>query len=153
MTPTAKVTEVKLSPPSVSSLKSKSPRTFAKYDFDLVGKKVAILGLPKSQVERFKTLVLKEKGAEELEFIDSSSHEETVNIPNKLKDFDIIVVVKRFVGHSTIYRLKSLLTDSSAQMVNSTSHGLDGLERALYRATEGLSAEEGTTTVNYPLLP
>lgn len=153
MKPTSKATEVELPTPSVSSQKVKSPRTFAKYDFDLVGKKVAILGLPKSQVERFKTLVLKEKGAEELEFIDSSSHEETVNIPNKLKDFDIIVVVKRFVGHSTIYRLKSLLTDSSAQMVNSTSHGLDGLERALYRGREGLSAEEGTTTVNYPLLP
>lgn len=150
---TPRVSEVKSTTPSVSSLKSKSPRTFAKYDFDLVGKKVAILGLPKSQVERFKTLVLKEKGAEELEFIDSSSHEETVNIPNRLKDFDIIVVVKRFVGHSTIYRLKTVLTTSSAQMVNTTSHGLDALERALYRATEGLSAEEGTTTVNYPLIP
>ena len=119
----------------------------------MVGKKVAILGLPKAQVERFKTLVLKEKGAEELEFIASSSHEETVNIPNRLKDFDIIIVVKRFVGHSTIYRLKTVLTDSSAQLVNTTSHRLDALERALYRATEGLSAEEGTTTVNYPLLP
>lgn len=153
MKPTSKVTEVKSPTPSVSSQKAKSPRTFAKYDFDLVGKKVAILGLPKSQVERFKTLVLKEKGAEELEFIDSSSHEETVNIPNRLKDFDIIVVVKRFVGHSTIYRLKAVLTGSNAQMVNTTSHGLDALERALYRAIEGLSAEEGTTTVNYPLLP
>ena len=150
---TPRVSEVKSTTPSVSSLKSKSPRTFAKYDFDLVGKKVAILGLPKSQVERFKTLVLKEKGAEELEFIDFSSHEETVSIPNRLKDFDIIVVVKRFVGHSTIYRLKAVLAASSAQMVNTTSHGLDALERALYRATEGLSAEEGTTTVNYPLLP
>jgi hypothetical protein len=153
MKPTSKVTEVELSTPSVSSQKVKSPRTFAKYDFDLVGKKVAILGLPKSLIERFKTLVLKEKGAEELEFIDSSSHEETVNIPNRLKDFDIIVIVKRFVGHSTIYRLKTVLTASSAQMVNTTSHGLDALERALYRASEGLSAEEGTTTVNYPLLP
>lgn len=153
MKSTSSVNEVKPSTPSVSSQKVKSPRTFAKYDFDLVGKKVAILGLPKSQVERFKTLVLKEKGAEELEFIDSSSHEETVNIPNRLKDFDIIVVVKRFVGHSTIYRLKTVLTASSAQLVNTTSHGLDALERALYRATEGLSAEEGTTTVNYPLLP
>lgn len=151
--PTPRVSEVKSTTPSVSSQKVKSPRTFAKYDFDLEGKKVAILGLPKSQVERFKTLVLKEKGAEELEFIDSSSHEETVNIPNRLKDFDIIVVVKRFVGHSTIYRLKTVLTTSSAQLVNTTSHGLDALERALYRATEGLSAEEGTTTVNYSLIP
>ena len=76
-----------------------------------------------------------------------------MTIPNRLKDFDIIVVVKRFVGHGTIYRLKSLLSDSSAQLVNTTSHGLDALERALYRATDGLSAEEGTTIVNYPLIP
>lgn len=152
MKPTSKVTEVELSTPSVSSQKVKSPRTFAKYDFDLVGKKVAILGLPKSQVERFKTLVLKERGAEELEFIDSSSHEETVNIPNRLKDFDIIVVVKRFVGHSTIYHLKTLLTDSFAQLVSSSSHGLDSLERSLYRGIKGLPSEEGATTVNYPLI-
>ena len=152
MKPTSKVTEVELSTPSVSSQKVKSPRTFAKYDFDLVGKKVAIIGLPKSQVERFKTLVLKEKGAEELEFVDSSSHDDTVTIPNRLKDFDIIVVVKRFVGHGTIYRLKSLLNDSNAQLVNTTSHGLDSLERALYRGKEGLSAEEGQCEVTYPKL-
>ena len=151
MKPTSKVTEVELSTPSVPSQRVKSPRTFAKYDFDLVGKKVAILGLPKSQVERFKTLVLKEKGAEELEFIDSSSHEETVNIPNRLKDFDIIVV-KRFVGHSTIYHLKTLLTDSFAQLVSSSSHGLDSLERSLYRGIKGLPSEEGATTVDYPLI-
>jgi len=150
--PTPRVSEVKSTTPSVSSQKVKSPRTFAKYDFDLVGKKVAILGLPKSQVERFKTLVLKEKGAEELEFIDSSSHEETVNIPNRLKDFDIIIVVKRFVGHSTIYHLKTLLTDSFAQLVSSSSHGLDSLERSLYRGIKGLPSEEGATTVDYPLI-
>lgn len=150
--PTPRVSEVKLPTSSVSSQKVNSPRTFAKYDFDLVGKKVAILGLPKSQVERFKTLVLKEKGAEEIEFIDSSSHEETVNIPNRLKDFDIIVIVKRFVGHSTIYHLKNLLTDSFAQWVSSSSHGLDSLERSLYRGIKGLPSEEGATTVNYPLI-
>lgn len=152
ITPSSTVTTPKLTTPSVSSTKPKSSRTFAKYDFDLVGKKVAIIGLPKSQVERFKTLVLKEKGAEELEFIDSSSHEETVNIPNRLKDFDIIVVVKRFVGHSTIYHLKTLLTDSFAQLVSSSSHGLDSLERSLYRGIKGLPSEEGATTVNYPLI-
>ena len=108
--------------------------------------------MPKSQVERFKTLVLKEKGAEELEFVDSSSHDDTVTIPNRLKDFDIIVVVKRFVGYGTIYRLKSLLSDSSAQLVNTTSHGLDSLERALYRGKEGLSAKEGQCEVTYPKL-
>lgn len=151
--PSATVSKPKPTTSLVSIPKVSSSRTFAKYDFDLEGKKIAILGLPKSQVERFKTLVLKEKGAEELEFVDSSSHDDTVTIPNRLKDFDIIVVVKRFVGHGTIYRLKTVLTTSSAQLVNTTSHGLDALERALYRATEGLSAEEGTTTVNYPLLP
>lgn len=152
ITPSSTVTTPKLTTPSVSSTKPKSSRTFAKYDFDLVGKKVAIIGLPKSQVERFKTLVLKEKGAEELEFIDSSSHDDTVTIPNRLKDFDIIVVVKRFVGHGTIYHLKTLLTDSFAQLVSSSSHGLDSLERSLYRGIKGLPSEEGATTVDYPLI-
>lgn len=57
-----------------------------------------------------------------------------------------------YFNRCVVHRLKTVLTTSSAQLVNTTSHGLDALERALYRATEGLSTEEGTTTVNYPLL-
>lgn len=131
---------------------AKPSRTFAKYDFDLEGKKIAILGLPKSQVERFKSLVLTEKKAEDLEVIASSSHNDTELVPDKLKDFDIVIVVKRFVGHSTIYHLKNLLDGSQAQLVNSSSHGLDGLERALYRGVKGYPSEEGATVVDYPLL-
>lgn len=138
---------------SSSSVVSLKPsRTFSKYDFDLKGKRIAIIGLPKSQVERFKSLVLTEKKAEELEFIESSSRNDTEVAPDKLKDFDIVVVVKRFVGHSTINILKSVLGSSSAQLVSSSSHGLDGLERALYRGVKGYPSEEGVTVVDYPLL-
>lgn len=135
-----------------SAVSSKPNRTFSKYDFDLKGKRIVIIGLPKSQVERFKSLVLTEKKAEELEVIASSSHTDTELVPDKLKDFDVIVVVKRFVGHGTIYHLKTLLIDSSAQLVSSSSHGLDGLERALYRGIHSLPSEEGATTVDYPLI-
>lgn len=137
---------------SSSAVSSKSNRTLAKYDFDLKGKKVAIIGLPKSQVEPFKSLVLTEKKAEDLEFIASSSHNDTEVAPDKLKDFDIVVVVKRFVSHSTINILKSVLGSSSAQLVSSSSHGLDGLERAVYRGVKGHPSEEGATVVDYPLL-
>lgn len=137
---------------SSSAVSPKPSRTFSKYDFDLKGKRIAIIGLPKSQVERFKSLVLTEKKAEELEFIESSSRNDTEVAPDKLKDFDIVVVVKRFVGHSTINILKSVLGSSSAQLVSSSSHGLDGLERALYRGVKGHPSEEGATVVDYPLL-
>lgn len=137
---------------SSSAVSPKPSRTFSKYDFDLKGKRIAIIGLPKSQVERFKSLVLTEKKAEELEFIESSSRNDTEVAPDKLKDFDIVVVVKRFVGHSTINILKSVLGSSSAQLVSSSSHGLDGLERALYRGVKGYPSEEGVTVVDYPLL-
>ena len=142
----------KVKPITSSVVSSKPSRTFAKYDFDLKGKKVAILGLPKSQVERFRSLVLTEKKAEALEVIDSSSHNDTELAPDKLKDFDIVIVVKRFVGHGTIYHLKNLLEGSQAQLVSSSSHGLDGLERALYRGVKGYPSEEGATVVDYPLL-
>lgn len=144
--------QIKPTYPSSSAVSPKPSRTFSKYDFDLKGKRIAIIGLPKSQVERFKSLVLTEKKAEELEFIESSSRNDTEVAPDKLKDFDIVVVVKRFVGHSTINILKSVLGGSSAQLVSSSSHGLDGLERALYRGVKGYPSEEGVTVVNYPLL-
>lgn len=144
--------QIKPTSTSTSAVSSSSPRTFSKYDFDLKGKKVAILGLPKSQVERFRSLVLTEKKAEALEVIDSSSHNDTELAPDKLKDFDIVIVVKRFVGHGTIYHLKTLLEGSQAQLVSSSSHGLDGLERALYRGVKGYLSEESATVVDYPLL-
>lgn len=131
-------------------VEKKSVRVFSKLDFDLKGLKVAVVGLPKSQTERFRTMVVIEKEAEELVFIDSSSHEDQVRIPSKLKDFDIVLVVKRFVGHGTIYALKSLLEGSSAALVNSTSHGLDALEKAFYRGKEGYPSEDGTVQVPYP---
>lgn len=144
--------QIKPTYPSSSAVSPKPSRTFSKYDFDLKGKRIAIIGLPKSQVERFKSLVLTEKKAEELEFIESSSRNDTEVAPDKLKDFDIVVVVKRFVGHSTINILKSVLGSSSAQLVSSSSHDLDGLERALYRGVKGHPSEEGVTVVDYPLL-
>lgn len=144
--------QIKPTSSSSSAVSSKSNRTLAKYDFDLKGKKVAIIGLPKSQVERFNSLVLDEKKAEALEVIDSSSHNDTELAPDKLKDFDIVIVVKRFVGHGTIYHLKTLLEGSQAQLISSSSHGLDGLERALYRGVKGYPSEEGATIVDYPLL-
>lgn len=144
--------QIKPTYPSSSAVSPKPSRTFSKYDFDLKGKRIAIIGLPKSQVERFKSLVLTEKKAEELDFIESSSRNDTEVAPDKLKDFDIVVVVKRFVGHSTINILKSVLGSSSAQLVSSSSHGLDGLERALYRGVKGHPSEEGATVVDYPLL-
>jgi hypothetical protein len=134
----------------IKQVEEKSVRVFSKLDFDLKGLKVAVVGLPKSQTERFRTMVVIEKEVEELVFIDSSSHEDQVHIPSKLKDFDIVLVVKRFVGHGTIYALKSLLEGSSAALVNSTSHGLDALEKALYRGKEGYPSEEGTVQVPYP---
>lgn len=144
--------QIKSTSSTSSAVSSKSSRTFAKYDFDLTNKRIAIIGLPKSQVERFKSLVLTEKKAEELEVIASSSHNDTELVPDKLKDFDIVVVVKRFVGHGTIYNLKNLLDGSKAQLVSSSSHGLDGLERALYRGVKGYPSEEGASVVDYPLL-
>ena len=130
--------------------KTKS-RTFQKYDFDLKGKSVGFIGVPPSQKEKV-TSLCEEKGAESYEFIDSSSHMAQVSIPQRFQDLDIIIVVKRFVGHGTIYQLKSLLKDSDASLINTSSHSVDAIERALYRGANGYPSEEGAVTVNYPLL-
>lgn len=133
-----------------SATKTKS-RTFQKYDFDLKGKSVGFIGVPPSQKEKV-TSLCEEKGTENYEFIDSSSHMAQVSIPQRFQDLDVIIVVKRFVGHGTIYQLKSLLKDSGASLINTSSHSVDAIERALYRGAMGYPSEEGTVTVNYPIL-
>ena len=130
--------------------KTKS-RTFQKYDFDLKGKSVGFIGVPPSQKEKV-TSLCEEKGAENYEFIDSSSHMDTASIPNRFADLDIVVVVKRFVGHGTIYALKNVIQGTNVSIVNTSSHSVDAVERALYRGVKGYPSEEGTVVVNYPLL-
>ena len=130
--------------------KTKS-RTFQKYDFDLKGKSVGFIGIPPSQREKV-TSLCEEKGAKSYEFVDSSSHMSQVSVPQRFKDLDVIIVVKRFVGHGTVYQLKGLLKGSDASLINTSSHSVDAIERALYRGAMGYPSEEGTVTVNYPLL-
>ena len=126
-------------------------RTFQKYDFDLKGKSVGFIGVLPSQKGKV-TSLCEEKGAKSYEFVDSSSHMSQVSVPQRFKDLDVIIVVKRFVGHGTVYQLKGLLKGSDASLINTSSHSVDAIERALYRGANGYPSEEGTVTVNYPLL-
>ena len=89
---------------SKGATKTKS-RTIQKYDFDLKGKSIGFIGVPPSNKARVESLC-KEKGADSYEFIDSSNHTETVSIPQRFADLDIVIVVKRFVGHGTVYQLR-----------------------------------------------
>lgn len=136
--------------PSKGVTKTKS-RTYQKYDFDLKGKSVGFIGVPTSQKARVESLC-EEKCAESYEFLDSSAHTDTETIPQRFADLDIVIVVKRFVGHGTIYNLKSVVQGSDVSIVNTSSHSVDAIERALYRGVMGYPSEEGTVTVNYPLL-
>lgn len=135
---------------SKGATKTKS-RTIQKYDFDLKGKSVGFIGVPPSQKGKV-TSLCEEKGAESYEFIDSSSHTDTVSIPQRFADLDIVVLVKRFVGHGTVYALKNVTQGTNVSIVNTSSHSVDAIERALYRGANGYPSEEGTVTVNYPLL-
>lgn len=136
--------------PPKGTTKTKS-RTYQKYDFDLKGKSVGFIGVPSSQKARVESLC-EEKGCESYEFIDSSSHTDTESIPQRFADLDIVIVVKRFVGHGTIYQLKSVVQGSDVSIINTSSHSVDAIERSLYRGAMGYPSEEGTVTVNYPLL-
>ena len=127
------------------------PKTYQKYDFDLKGKSVGFIGVPPSQKERV-TSLCREKGADSYEFIDSSSHMDTVSIPQRFAELDVVVLVKRFVGHGTVYALKNVTQGTDVSIVNTSSHSVDAIERALYRGAMGYQSEEGTVTVNYPLL-
>lgn len=135
---------------------SKSPRkiksrTYQKYDFDLKGKSIGFIGVPSSQKARVESLC-KEKGCKSYELLDSTSRTVVEDVPQRFTNLDIVVIVKRFVSHNTIYSLKNVTQCSDVTIVNTSSHSVDAIERALYRGVMGYPSEEGTATVNYPLL-
>lgn len=127
-------------------------RRFSKYDFSLKGKRIALVGVPTSYHDRLKTMCEVEKGCEELIFIDSDSHTTTVHVTERLKDFDVAVVVKRFVGHASVRKIKAIAEKSDLSVISAGGHGLDVIERAIYRGIFGYASEESSVSINYPLI-
>ena len=127
-------------------------RRFSKYDFSLKGKRIALVGVPTSYHDRLKTMCEVEKGCEELIFINSDSHTTTVHVTERLKDFDVAVVVKRFVGHASVRKIKAIAEKSDLSVISASGHGLDVIERAIYRGIFGYASEESSVSINYPLI-
>jgi hypothetical protein len=127
-------------------------RSFSKYDFSLKGKRIALVGVPTSYHDRLKTMCEVEKGCEELMFIDSDSPTTTVHVTERLKDFDVAVVVKRFVGHASVRKIKAIAEKSDLSVISAGGHGLDVIERAIYRGIFGYASEESSVSINYPLI-
>lgn len=127
-------------------------RRFSKYDFSLKGKRIALVGVPTSYHDRLKTMCEVEKGCEELIFIDSDSPTTTVHVTERLKDFDVAVVVKRFVGHASVRKIKAIAEKSNLSVISAGGHGLDVIERAIYRGVFGYASEESSVSINYPLI-
>lgn len=127
-------------------------RSFSKYDFSLKGKRIALVGVPTSYHDRLRTMCEVEKGCEELMFIDSDSHNTTVHVTERLKDFDVAVVVKRFVGHASVRKIKAIAEKSDLSVISADGHGLDVIERAIYRGIFGYASEESSVSIDYPLI-
>ena len=127
-------------------------RRFSKYDFSLKGKRIALVGVPTSYHDRLRTMCEVEKGCEELMFIDSDSHTTTVHVTERLKDFDVAVVVKRFVGHASVRKIKAIADKSDLSVISAGGHGLDVIERAIYRGVFGYASEESSVSIDYPLI-
>lgn len=142
------IKEAVKSPKGATKTKS---RTYQKYDFDLKGKSVGFIGVPYSQKARVESLC-GEKGCESYELLDSSSRTSVESVPQRFANLDIVVVVKRFVSHNTVFSLKNVTQGTDVVIVNTSSHSVDAIERALYRGAKGYPSEEGTVVVNYPLL-
>jgi len=136
---------------SAKSPRKTKSRTYQKYDFDLKGKSIGFIGVPSSQKARVESLC-EEKGCKSYELLDSTSRTVVEDVPQRFANLDIVVIVKRFVSHNTIYSLKNVTQGSDVTIVNTSSHSVDAIERALYRGAMGYPSEEGTATVNYPLL-
>lgn len=127
-------------------------RRFSKYDFSLKGKRIALVGVPTSYHDRLRTMCEVEKGCEELMFIDSDNHTTTVHVTERLKDFDVAVVVKRFVGHASVRKIKAIAEKSDLSVISAGGHGLDVIERAIYRGVFGYASEESSVSIDYPLI-
>ena len=127
-------------------------RSFSKYDFSLKGKRIALVGVPTSYHDRLRTMCEVEKGCEELMFIDSDSHTTTIHVTERLRDFDVAVVVKRFVGHASVRKIKAIAEKSDLSVISAGGHGLDVIERAIYRGVFGYASEESSVSIDYPLI-
>ena len=127
-------------------------RRFSKYDFSLKGKRIALVGVPTSYHGRLRTMCEVEKGCEELMFIDSDSHITTVHGTERFRVFIGAGVVKGFVGLAWVRKIKAIADKSDLSVISAGGHGLDVIERAIYRGIFGYASEESSVSIDYPLI-
>lgn len=70
-------------------------------------------------------------------------------IENTIKDLDIVILVTAFAAHDSTWNIREFASKYHVKFAVSSSKGYRSFERALYRASKGLPAYEGTQSIEY----
>lgn len=148
--------------PSKNELVSykKTKRSKWKYhstlDFDLEGKVVTIVGVEGVDVNKLRSVVLAEKGANELNLIEGGISKSKIPTEGEIRAIEhsnVVVIVRRFTCHTVSNYVSDACSRGGVALASTTSHGMSAIERAIYRALNGLSSDEGVSIeVDYPVL-
>jgi len=121
-------------------------------DFDLSGKKVGLVLGDGMRSGLMSYLVVEHGGVPIV--LDAHRYQGRESAyKRKLKDCDAVVVAKDYVKHAVTKALRNVTKELGIGYAMANGVGFAQIEKAIYRAINGLQVDEVGASIDYPLLP
>lgn len=135
-----------------SSKKEEDDSTSMILDFDLSGKKVGLVLGDGMRSGLMSYLVVEHGGVPIV--LDAHRYQGRESAyKRKLKDCDAVVVAKDYVKHAVTKALRNVPKELGIGYAMANGVGFAQIEKAIYRAINGLQVDEVGASIDYPLLP
>lgn len=121
-------------------------------DFDLSGKKIGLVLGDGMRSGLMSYLVVEHGGVPVV--LDAHRYQgDESAYKRKLKDCDAVVVAKDYVKHAVTKALRNVTKELGIGYAMANGVGFAQIEKAIYRAINGLQVDEVGASIEYPLLP
>ena len=121
-------------------------------DFDLSGKKIGLVLSDGMRSGLMSYLVVEHGGIPVV--LDAHRYQgDESAYKRKLKDCDAVVVAKDYVKHAVTKALRNVTKELGIGYAVANGVGFAQIEKAIYRAINGLQVDEVGASIDYPLLP
>lgn len=131
--------------------KEESDTSSISLDYDLGGKKIGLVLGDGMRSGLMSFLVIEHGGVPVT--IDAHRYQgDESSYKKKLKDCDAVVVAKDYVKHAVTKALRNVTKDLGIGYAMSNGVGFVQIEKAIYRAVNGLQVDEVGANIDYPML-
>lgn len=137
--------------PKKKSTQKEKDSTSISLDYDLEGKKIGLV-LGDGMRSGLMSFLVVEHGGVPVTLDAHRYQGDESAYKHKLKDCDAVVVAKDYVKHAVTKALRNVTKELGIGYAMANGVGIAQVEKAIYRAINGLQVDEVGANIDYPLL-